>query len=50
MSRQTWDMEDREQNNKGTRITGVREEGQEISVGRRGNNGEQNRGRNFVVD
>jgi hypothetical protein len=39
---------DREQNNKGARITGVREEGQAINVGRRGNKGEQNRWRSVV--
>lgn len=50
MSRQAWAMWDREQNNEGTRITGVREEGQAISVGRRGNKGEQNRWSRFVVD
>ena len=50
MSRQPWDMGDRQENNKGARITGVREEGQAISVGRRGNKGEQKRWRRFVVD
>jgi len=50
MSRQTWAMGDREQNNKGSRIAGVREEGQAISVGRRGNKGEQNRWSKFIAD
>jgi len=50
MSRQIWAMGDREQNNKGARIAGVRQEGKAISVGRRGNKGELNRWSRFVAD
>jgi hypothetical protein len=38
-------MGETEQNNEGARITGLREEGKEISVGRRGNKVERNRRR-----
>jgi hypothetical protein len=50
MSRQKWAVGETEQNHEGERITGIREEGKEISVGRRGTEGEWNRRRRFVVD
>jgi hypothetical protein len=50
VSRQTWEMGYRERNNKGARITGVREERHAISVGKRGHKREQNRWSRFVVD